>query len=372
MAKKFFHRVLINVMTNISFKNQTFFPPIEKTSKIKNINKTYPAIDKFLLEVDIANKQNEAKETFCTRLFNYPIFSILSLPLIAQFTYNLVKTKQLKKQITKKLLPQDALKAYAKKNIMTTLAFLMFYILSIITTNKYIKYKQEKEYKNTTPEIDAFNKKEGANINLSVKNLGYTPISALMDSFSGNLVINKNFQYDPILALTHKKHLINHELVHAKQFILIARSENGIEKMNYAVLKNILKNFTPNSEKEINEIYTEIQNGGIEKYKNQTFEKNGIKVNLIDFITAIYKLINEPNTSYKDLPIVINKDYYQKIREKKGKLSPQEELKADKYLEAYLEYPNKITFFSGLNPKSTYKQNLLEKEAYKVNPWYTL
>ena len=68
-----------------------------------------------------------------------------------------------------------------------------------------------------------------------------------------------------------------------------------------------------------------------------------------------------------DVPIVIDKEHYEKLREAKGDLTPEEEKKAEQYYEAQLNYP-KLSFRNMINPFSPYYNNLLEREAYKESP----
>ena len=90
-------------------------------------------------------------------------------------------------------------------------------------------------------------------------------------------------------------------------------------------------------------------------------------VSLKDYITALHTLLNNSNAGLNDIPMIIDAKHYKKIIDKQGKLSLDEEKKADLYYKAMLNY-TPGGFISALNPFSQYYQNLLEREAYKENP----
>ena len=105
-----------------------------------------------------------------------------------------------------------------------------------------------------------------------------------------------------------------------------------------------------------------------DKYKNTTVPIGGlININMIDYLTAMNTLLNDKNAGMDDIPIIINTAHYQEVIDKKGPLTPEEEKKADKYYNAMINYvPCDIN--GVFNPWSDYRQNLLEKEAYKESP----
>jgi hypothetical protein len=192
-------------------------------------------------------------------------------------------------------------------------------------------------------------------------------MGALCSPISGEVVINKNVLKDPISRRRIIK-LLKHELVHAKQYETIARSENGIKKLNYAVMKNSSKFIdNPQGRLEIEQVYNDINNDKTGMYENKTLSLIGADVNLKDYVTAIYLLLNNEDCSFDDIPIVIDEAHYNKVIKEKGKLSPSEEQKAELYYQAQLNYP-KTSTLNLLNPFSDYYDNLLEKEAYKESP----
>ncbi len=194
----------------------------------------------------------------------------------------------------------------------------------------------------------------------SVKGAFYSPIS-------GRVSINQNLVNDPYSRRKCKK-LIKHELVHAKQYETIARSENGINKLNYAVMKSMAKVLeTPEGKTEINAIYNNIVSDKTGKYDNYTLQVSGAEVDLKNYITALYILVNNKDAGVNDIPLVIDAQHYEAVRKEKGALTKEESEKAEKYYQAQLDYPQ-LTAWQMLNPFSEYRDNLLEREAYKENP----
>lgn len=85
----------------------------------------------------------------------------------------------------------------------------------------------------------------------------------------------------------------------------------------------------------------------------------------------MYKLVNDKEKNYTDIPILINAKHYNSVREKFGKLTPEEELKAKEYYNGILNYISTDSILD-INPFSKYRNGILEKEAYRENPWYTM
>ena len=185
---------------------------------------------------------------------------------------------------------------------------------------------------------------------------------------SGKVQFNQNTINDPILNRSVSKK-IKHELVHARQYETVARSTDGIKKVNFVALNQIKNNIEKAGAKDgFDLIYEDIQNSG-NKYNDTKIKLMGgaVEVNLKDYITALHTLLNKPEATYNDIPIVIDSKHYQEVIDKKGKLTSEEEAKAEQYYQAMLNYPV-ITLLQILNPWSDYRQNLLEKEAYKETP----
>ena len=191
---------------------------------------------------------------------------------------------------------------------------------------------------------------------------------ALYNPISGKIQFNKNMVNDPIVGRNIAKK-IKHELVHAKQYETVACSKDGIKKVNFAVMNQIKQNIEKSNAKEVfDELYNDLQNSG-DKYNNTkiTIMGGGAEVNLKDYITAIHTMLNKSDATYDDIPIVIDSTHYQEVINKRSKLTAEEEAKADEYYQAMLDY-EPVNILGAINPWSSYRQNILEKEAYKENP----
>lgn len=238
--------------------------------------------------------------------------------------------------------------------------------VGLIAGLQYLYNKNsDKNYENMKTVFNELNTSTNAYIadetfRSSVKGAFYSPIS-------GRVSINRNLINDPYSRRKCKK-LIKHELVHAKQYETIARSENGINKLNYAVMKSMAKALgTPEGKAEINAIYNNIVSDKTGKYDNYTLEVSGAEVDLKNYITALYVLINNKDAGVDDIPMVIDAKHYEAVRKEKGALTKEESEKAEKYYQAQLDYPQ-LTAWQMLNPFSKYRDNLLEIEAYRQNP----
>ena len=230
------------------------------------------------------------------------------------------------------------------------------YLLNKNSDKKYEKLKAEFNEINTS--TSAYMAE--STFRSSVKGAFYSPIS-------GRVSINQNMINDPFMRRKCKK-ILKHELVHAKQYETIARSENGIKKLNFAVMKsasNILN--TPEAKAELSAIYNNIISDNTGRYDGFVLPVSGAEVDLKNYVTALYTLLNNENAGVDDIPMVIDTKHYEKVRSEKGPLSKEEETKAEAYYQAQLDYPQ-LTAWQLLNPFSKYRDNLLEREAYKENP----
>ena len=326
-------------------------------------NVTTPAISnqKTLTDSFIEGVKNQeeidTKGTWGTK--NIGMFSA-QIPLYLSYFYGL---GQLVKACT---APKGQLtKAFGKsfKNIAIATVISSALTLSL---NKYLKSKTDENNKKLVQTFNEVN--TDTNAKMAEKMIYPQTGEAFYYPMSGKIQFNQNTINDPILSRSISKK-IKHELVHAKQYETVARSQDGIKKVNFATINQIKKNIErANAKDYFDAIYEDIQNNG-NKYNDTRIKLMGgsVEVNLKDYITALHTLLNKPEATYNDLPIVIDSKHYQEVIDKKGKLSPEEEAKADEYYKAMLDY-KPITLLGALNPWSSYRQNILEKEAYKENP----
>lgn len=361
---------MIKINNNIRFCSSASSQKLNEDARSGEQNSN-PAFDKFIKDCDTIEKSNNKPASFVKKLFAYPTLSLIPvLPLCISGIHMFSKRSALKKQSK---TSADKMTKYTQydKNLPKKLAIFWLSMFPIgFAMNAINKSNRDKHNKNAHNIVNDFNKKNKSNVELKVQPLGIF-VAAAMDPVSGKINMDDRYVEDSLYASTHQKPYLKHELVHAKQYMLMACSDGGIEKLNYIVVKKLAKAIDENGRKEVAAIYNEIQSGTSDKYKNATLDRWGYKINSIDYITALYKVMFEPEIKPKDIPIIINKDYYEQVRAQKGKLSAAEEKKAQEYLKAYEEYPTTVGFTQMINPRSQYRQNIMEKEAYQMNPWYT-
>ena len=275
--------------------------------------------------------------------------------------YNIHKISKLEK--AEKFLQAAALKnSFLKKFALVALSG-----IGLVAGLQYLFNKNSnKKYENIKKYFNEINTQTGATIEDEPFRSG--SLGAAFNPISGKVSINRNLINDPLTNRKCKK-LLKHELVHARQFETIARMDEGIEKLNYATMKRIAnKSENPIIKNVFIDMYNDIKsNPG--KYEDKIVKVDGADVNFKDYITSIHTLLTNKDATDKDIPMVINRDYYENVRAKKGPLTPEETQKAQQYYQAQIDYPN-FTIFQALNPFSKYYNNLLEKEAYKENPGF--
>ena len=202
---------------------------------------------------------------------------------------------------------------------------------------------------------------------LSDNNLRSLSIAAQYNSFNGVIEINKNYLNDPIGKKMVEKY-IKHELQHARQFEMIAGLDNGLEKLNYVsiypTIQFVKKN--PLALAQFKDIIKDINNDKQGIYNNVKIPLNGAKVDLKKYIKIIEIMIDNPQATPKDIPIIIDEEHYKNALAKHGPLSEKEKIKAEEYYQAALKYPL-MTGINLLNPFSGYRSNILEKEARKAS-----
>lgn len=290
---------------------------------------------------------------------NLGMFSA-QIPLYLAYIYSM---GQLGKAIN---LPKTQFNYVLRKSVRNTAVATALGCLSTLVLGKYLNSKTEKNNKKI---VQLFNEiKTDTNAKLADKMIYPGVAEALYNPMSGKIQFNQNTINDPILSKNIRKK-IKHELVHAKQYETVARSNDGIKKVNFVALNQIKKNIEKCNAKEVfDSIYEDI-NKNTDKYKDTKIRLMGgcVEVNLKDYITALHTMLNNNEATYNDIPIVIDAAHYQEVIDKKGKLTPEEEVRADEYYKAMLDY-EPISLLKALNPFSSYRQNILEKEAYKENP----
>lgn len=226
----------------------------------------------------------------------------------------------------------------------------------------------QKKWKDACDNFNNINKDKATGSILNSSPVSLANTIAQYDFASGIISLNPDMVYDPIQRRKLPK-VIKHELVHAKQAEMIARSKDGIKKLNYAtfvVIANKIKN------KKIAKyaydcMYKELQEDKDGKYNDTEFYLGSVKVNFKNYCRAVHDFLEGRDINADNVPVVIDENHYKEVVEKNGALSPEDTIKAEKYYEAWKNY-KPIKLFDIFNPWSSYYQNIIEKEAYKENP----
>ena len=327
-----------------------------------NVSIQLSPADKFLRDIEIVTKRQE-KGTIFSKLFGSPTAVLTSCGgVLAYEIFSLAKLKKLKKSGDKAAINQ--FKASFKKSFpLVCLAG----VALLVGLQALFNMNSDKKYQALKDDFEKINKNTGAKLSETLINSSY--IGALCTTKDCNVIFNKNLMVDPIYSKKLKK-LIRHELVHARQYETIARSEDGIKKLNYAVAKSTAKTLSnPLAKAEIQAIYDDINSDKTGKYDGVKFKNIAGEFVLKDYIKAIHILLTDEKATYNDIPIIIDAKYYENVRNQKGPLSNEEAVMAEKYYKAQMEYPD-VNLFTTYNPFSKYYDNLLEKEAYKESPTF--
>ena len=276
----------------------------------------------------------------------------------------LVLLKMLNKAKKEGLTPE--LRKALNKKIRIALAGLLAIGIGIMAVVQRWQNKLMKE-KSPLPEKYLQEYGQDTSAKLSDTNFRSMNIAASYNQLNGVIEVNKNYLYDPIGKLFVKKYM-KHELQHARQFEMIAASENGIEKLNYAIFKNTAKAMKNNSfaYAQITEVINDINNDKTGKFDNVTFSNAGAEINFKDYIKGLDILLNNEDAKPEDLPMIIDVEHYKKAIEKRGPLSDEEKIKAEEYYQAVIKYPH-MAGINLINPFSGYRSNILEKEARQAS-----
>ena len=355
--------MLNNISTysvNSTIPHQSFGKDDKKKSA--QIPMQQNAADEFISGIEKIEKNRQNGNFFSKYLWSTTAALVSMTPLVGYELYNFFKTKQAKKN--NNFVKVKKLNKSFKRNFPLVFAGSMALLAGL---QHYFNSQNDKNYQKVKQEFKALNTETSAKLDGTFKS-GYV---GAFCSESQNIQINRNIMNDPIARKSLKK-LIKHELVHARQFEMIARSNDGIKKLNYANIIKTIENIKndPNTINDFKKIQNDIINDTTGKYDNKIITINGNTYNFKNYIEAINILINNVNATYNDIPIFINEEHYKKVIEEKGSLTAAEEEKANEYYKALTEY-KEVSLINAFNPFGSYRNNILEKEAYKENPsWF--
>lgn len=323
-----------------------------------------PALDKIIKDsVEIQNQTNKPI-SFFNKLIQYGSFKLPFYPATLLGLYSAGKK-------VKDLITGSKSFNLMKDGKRIGIAFALG-IPFILLTDFINKKTEQKHFENAKKIIDDYNQKNKTDLKIENSSLNlskWIATAAFFNPDAGKIVLGNRICGDWFASL-NQKYILAHELEHTRQYTLIAGSKDGIKKLNFIQAKTSARQLSEEQKKDIYNAYQEIQNGVGKDYKNIKINVDFAEYNLIDYVTAMYKILYEKNTTMDDIPIIINKEFYEKANAQRGPLSEEEEKKAQAYLEANEKYPDKLSIFDAINPKSDYHQNILEKEAYAVEPWY--
>lgn len=322
------------------------------------------AADEFISGVN-AIAEKERKGGFFSKYFWSPtaIFAGLSLPLLYE-SLTMIRSRRFKldgqmqslKNLRKHFLRNMVLYSAAGLGLLQGLQY-------------YFNSNTDKNFASLKQKFDKINTKTSSE--LDEKTFRSTYKGAYCNSVSGKVFVNKNLINDPIFN-TRLDGLLQHELVHARQFELVARSKDGIKKLNYASVIGTVKRAkqSPQTVKEFEDIYNIAVNDTTGKYDNVNISLSGAEMNFKEYIKAVHILLNNENATYNDIPVVTDMSHYEKLIAEKGALTPEEEEKANQYFDAIINYSD-VSPLNAFNPFGSYRNNVLEKEAYKENQsWF--
>lgn len=332
-----------------------------------NINNTFTSRDKlspadnFLSDVNKLTQQQKKGDFFARNCWSGTAIYPVCAGILGYEFYNLHKISKLKK--AEKVLQAEVFgKSFLKK-----FAFVIPAGVALVAGLQYLfNRNSDEKYEKIKNLFNEINTETCATID--DKPFRSTLLGASFNPISGKVSINRNLINDPLTNRKCKK-LLKHELVHARQYETIARMDNGIEKLNFATMKRIAK-FAENPfvKDEFINIYNDIQLNP-SKYDNKVIYIDNAPVDFKNYITSIHTLITNKKANYNDIPMIIDRSYYENVRKQKGELTQEEKQKAELYYQAQIDYPQ-LNIFQMLNPFSKYRDNLLEKEAYKENPGF--
>lgn len=362
---------------SISFNigEKTGINPVQNSIATSKISPNFKELQKDTVDIkeNTADKilrenreQNEGKynKSSSSKYANIAAFPAI-VTIFGSYIYGINKIIKSKKQD----IPKDELSKITKNVLKKGGLASLFAVGGWIILSSYFDTQRNRYIAETK---DYFNQINKTGAKLSEKDFNSTYTAAFYNGASGEVCINKNNLNDS-WSNYKNKFTLKHELVHARQYETVARMDDGIRKLNYAMFKNDanrIKNDITQKQL-IDDAYNDIISDKTHKYDNSKFSYDGYEIPFKDYIVAMHKLINDKEKNYTDIPMLINQQHYEKVRDRFGSLTAEEKQKAEEYYNGILNYIP-ADLISAFNPFSEYRNGILEKEAYKENPWYTM
>ena len=374
-------------MTDFSLTNRHFpaLLPKEKAPMLEKITQDSQDLENENKADRPLTRAEKINEALWQRPSSTPGLNILFLssliPTVLSLRKILGKAKKAKTEgmdpVAKKALLEQLLQEYKEtllkktpKHIAIGLGGgLLGYLGINALTQAYYKPKAEAHIRKR---MTQFNEEKGVASQAYVLPVPHPLLDAEADPVSGNILLNPTLVKDALFSKWRLDPVMNHELKHLEQYILMGISpNNGLQRLNFITVKKMVDNLKKDPEAIIQtrEAHNEIMRGLTDEDKQKTISINGFKMPTTTFIEACYTLMYKQDAKPEDIPMVINQDFYQKAAKAHGKLSPAEIEKAEAYFQAWENY-SEINNKSFL-PNSTYHNNLMEKEAFEAMPWYT-
>lgn len=204
---------------------------------------------------------------------------------------------------------------------------------------------------------------------------------AAFDFQTGGLMLDSRFK-DTNLDLGFIKPIILHELIHTRQLRDIARLKDGLYDLNRVFVISAAKSFSEDFKQKITnmdekDVYQYVKDD-MKEYPQEYFITDDDKVikTTANQLIAVKRYLKNPDISKYDLPLMFDEDYYKKVVEGKPPLTPEEEKRAQSYIEYKEKNVGQPSIDTNPNPAQmkqamiNYANNPMEIEAYAVENEY--
>ncbi|MBQ8476828.1 hypothetical protein IJ531_07185 [bacterium] len=300
--------------------NNSYAPSSEKTTPEKFIERNKKS-EEFLYQGNISYKKLWSMTAALASGFAY----------LGWETALLLKVNSLRKTLS-----GIELEEYKKKQGKYFIIFAIAALAAIGVIQRILDKFYDKNKNILSEQFSEINKDTNAKL-APEPSSGY--LGASYSAASGYITSNKMIVNDPLMK-SKSKTILEKQVEAARKFETIARSKNGIEKVNYLALKPYLDYVKqdPAAAQELIGLYFEMQNDKTKKYDNMFFDFESRKTNFKSYISALYHAYLNKENDYSNIPIFIDEAHYKEVIAKKGSLSEKDEALANKYYDEMLNY----------------------------------